>query len=437
MEKLAYLKETRGKLYNDGKDRYIERLSQFLKQGDTKSVFKDDLVNLIAFAENTDHLDMIEDIAVNAKDDNTSQIGTWGSAVMRLYYSLNEMDRAYENMKNVDKFGEFFNQRTSYQVLMTMLFKAARYQHVIEVYEMSTSRLNAIDPAYQRDPTDRRLTIIAFAAYAKMNTPEALEAANRLYAKDPHNRVFKARTVSFLAYLAMKQNQPVMALNLLSDHPNKNYITAREIKTIALQQLKRYEDVLYHLRDCLNSTRRDVMMLLQETCTILQNASSEIDDEQVKNDLIQTLADLKEENLVGNDTLESIVFKEIDRRPREAMIGGFNAMQSNQQGRFENRPHRNRDNFGGAGGGSRPMRPNYSRFQDDADSGFGQSGSGGNQMQQQGRRNWQNNRNNYSDNNYQQNQRRRPQAKSYFENENDDFLDEDLEGMRDNDKRFR
>lgn len=445
--KLDSLRENRMKLYETGKERYIDRIAKFIENSDIKSIFKDDLINLIALADNEQHLNLIEKIAKATKENDDLIIGSWGSAVMRLYYKMNLLDRALNNLRDVESFGDFFNQRTSYQIVMTMLFNSGRYQDVIDIYKFSVERLQG--DTDKKFATDRRLSVLAFAAYAKLNTPQALEEAQKLYAKDQTNPYMKMRVVTFLSYLAVNQDKPAAALNLLSDSPHKNYISAREIKTISLIKLKRYEDVLYHIRESIAETKREFKIILQEVCDLLTSRQDEIDDEQVKRELMNTLVELKDNQLIGDATLHSIVYKEINQDQRQRLLdynnlnggpsGGMRLRQFNNRPRYDNRSFNESRNdrypmrYGprdGAGGGRFNRSRGFAQEVDEEMEGGGGRGSG--MYNRGGRSSY-----NTMDDNNGPRQRggfgRNRQAKSYFE---DDLEEEDLDEVN-VDKRFR
>lgn len=316
IKKLDALKVSKADLYQSGKERYIERLAKYVYENETQSIFKDDLINLIALADEEQHLDLVENLAILLqKQQDPAQPDSWGSAVMRLYFKMNQLERALKNIKDFDRFGEFFNQRTSYQILLTMLYNAQRYQDVVDIYEVSRSKLIVKESDKERGiRSSRQLSVVAFAALAKMNTQESLKIAENLYSLDPENPYLRMRVVSLISNLALNQGQPSVALNLIFNSPGKNFVSLRTIKAKALIKLERYEDILFHLRESLADVRRDRQVILKEACDEISANLPNIEDEKVRHDLLSLIAELNQNNLVGDNSLESIIFKPIEER---------------------------------------------------------------------------------------------------------------------------
>lgn len=319
IEKLNILQESKCRSFEAvGRAGYINRMANYIKHGDYDSIIKTDLVSLIGLAENEEHLDLIESIAKNVKHE-TGDGSAWGSTLMRVYYKMNQVDRAYNNIKD-EQFGSFFNQQTSYQVAMTMLYKAGRYNDVLEIYQQSIAKLDQTRTNTrsheQALKTNRRLAILVFASLAKLNGPEHFEQAQALYAQDVANPILKPRVLEFLAYMAIQHNKPVMALNLLTDSPRKTNIANRNMNTLALIMLKRYEDVLLHLRECVALTRRDYKLMFREIHDSLKSKLGEIQDGELAKEMGDILVDFKDNDLISEDKMESIVFKDVDSLQR-------------------------------------------------------------------------------------------------------------------------
>ena len=60
------------------------------------------------------------------------------------------------------------------------------------------------------------------------------------------------RAITFAASLAIKQNDAKTALNLLAGCRQQNYVTVRNLKMLAYNQLGRFEDVLTLMRSCID-----------------------------------------------------------------------------------------------------------------------------------------------------------------------------------------
>lgn len=310
IESLEHIKRAKSTLYGDARQRYSERIAEYLEKGETNLVVREDLINLIAFAENVGDIDLIDKLAELKKHDESFVAG-WGAAVARLYYKFNQVDRAYNNLRDVDRFGPFFHQLKSFQVVMTMLFDADRHEHVLELYDLATKTFKMRENFPFK--THRLLSIITFASLAKMNTPESLEMAEKMFSEDRSNMKFMGRVVSFLSYLAVNQNKPGLALNLSSDTV-RSYTSTRELKTISLLKLNRHEDVIYHLRNVISRTPHNFKIILKETYDYIENSQDKIEDEKVRQELMDLLVEIKQNDLVNDVTLESLIFTKIAGR---------------------------------------------------------------------------------------------------------------------------
>lgn len=319
ISKLDKLRESKSQLFaGPTKDRYIERLSDYLKANDAESIYKDDLVNLIGIAADEKDLDLIEQVVIKSCARTTPFMQGWGALVMRLYYKMKQLDRAYENVKDVEKFGNFFNLRSCYKVMMTMLYDAGRYDAVLEIFHLSQERLK---PSENRDlgedemgGPERDLCTIAFAALARMNNQEALEQAEALYNKlNTNSRGLGLRPASFFAYIACSNDKPKLALNLISNTPNRNYISLRELKIASLIKLGRYEDILLQLREYVSNIKRESNLLLKSTYGIIQKNLDKIEDPAIRQELNDLMIEIKENGHVAETTIEELLFKPIDQ----------------------------------------------------------------------------------------------------------------------------
>lgn len=427
IDSLENLKSHKNRIYESGKERYIERIAGYVEKGEIQSIFLNDLINLIGLAENEQHVALIEKIIEKTKDDPSFSC-SWGPAVMRVYFSMNLVDRAIQNIKDVERFGTFFDQRASFQIAMTMAYNDGKYNDVVDLHELSQTRVPV--PSGLQYKIDRKLSVILYASYAKMNTPEALEKAEQLYYKekkeDPTNPYMKMRTVTLLSYLAVQQNKPVLAMNILNEAPTHThtYISIRELKTIALIKLQRFEDVLYHVRATINDIKRNSKVILQEIFDLIKAAENEIEDEKIRDEMKELLVELKESQLVGDEKLASIIFKEIQ---------DYRIFNTPEEGRFNQRFSRSGDSqFVRSDNRTSNYQSNRfnenNRYNDNHTDRFNQSSRfGQDRFNNPARPNQR--RSHYSGRNGRE-------PKSFFEN--DDIEDKDLEQVDfETDKRFR
>lgn len=83
----------------------------------------------------------------------------------------------------------------------------------------------------------------------------ATELINTSKAEQNENKLSR-RSLTFYAALALKQNQPDIALKVVETSKTQSYVTIRNIKVLALTQLGRYTDALALLRTAFEFTER-------------------------------------------------------------------------------------------------------------------------------------------------------------------------------------
>lgn len=346
------------------KDRYLERLIAFRDQNDLKSVYRDDLFNLIGIAENDEHLALLEDLIDRTKDDPQVFTKGLGVMVMRLYKKLDKLDRALESLKNVDRYGDFFLQRFSYKIVMTMLFNAGRYREVVDIYHLADEKLTQVE----EDSGEQILAPLAFAALAKMDTEEAFSEARQLFDKLSESRpqTGATKSIQFVTYMAVKYNEPKYALHLISRIRHGYPLVVKELKVRSLTMLERYEDIPIQLREFINNVRRDTAVLLKSTCDTIEQYLDKVPDPNVRKEMGDILVEIKDGGHIMEANFDEMLYKEINHGyspqtrkfgpdsgpPPRRYQGGYNTSQSddgqdNRRSSYNNvrgrdRPYNNR-----------------------------------------------------------------------------------------------
>lgn len=308
IEKLDVMQNYKNKQFGPDKLRYLERVKSLVDSGKFDMVLRDDLINMIGLAENEEHIELIEKIIqARYQTHPESEERGWGTALMRLYYKHNLVDRALRSMTQTDKFGNFFSQVSSYRILMTMLYNAGRYEEVAKIFDL----FSETKPGFQRENPEyftnqrNRMKNIVLASMAKLNTPEALKIAQSLDIDDK-----SARSTMFIAYLALNQNEPTLALDYISRSEKANHIAIRCLKINAYIKIKRFEDVLIMIHRSLDYGSRGKNVILQETCDLIKERENEIEDADVKKELLTAIVELTNNGVVGEEKLSDYVFKE-------------------------------------------------------------------------------------------------------------------------------
>lgn len=310
----------------DARERYVERLRNYLQSDNCKSIFKDDLVNMLAIAESESDLDLIDGILTAAEGEQRIFFQGWGTTVVRLYYKMGDYKRALNNIKDHERFGEFFNLRSCYKIVMAMLYDQGEYEKIVDLYLYAEERLKLTRGAIEyRERTggdlqpSKDLVILLFAALAKMGTPEALEQAKALFARIHFGKrnFMTLRPISFVAYLAVQNGDANYALNLISSTPTKNYVSLRECKICALLHLERYDDVLIHMREYSTDIRDNPHLLLKSTFEKIRSAQEKIKDVAIRQEMDDILTEIKTGGHLSEQTLEEFVFRPIVNEPRK------------------------------------------------------------------------------------------------------------------------
>lgn len=310
MYKLKYLTKTKLEQLGSEKDNYIKRIQKYVDGGDFSSILRDDFISLIGLAENEQHIELLEKILEVKSSDPMMDRAALGSMMIRVYYKLNLVDRAYNIIKDTQKFANFFDQLTSYKIVMTMLFDNGRYEQVLEFYDLAQVKLKPIENS--KFPNLQPLFIIVYAALAKINTPEALERAKKLHLSNgPQNSL---RSIKFLALLALRQEQPKLALDFISELPFRTYLSIQTIKALALIKIKRFDDVLVYLHHILESRDKVQQSVLKLVADEIRQVQDQM-DEEIRNEMLNTLSEIEASDMVIDEPLDKIVFTAVRKRP--------------------------------------------------------------------------------------------------------------------------
>lgn len=140
----------------------------------------------------------------------------------------------------------FFDQLSSYQVLIDMLYEHGRYQDVRDVFNIIKSR------QIQGGMYPKHVIVVVFAACYKENSAASFEYSTKLWKElNEVGHIPMRKTTTFAAALALAQNAPHIALEIVGTVRQQNYVTVRNIKVAALAQLGRADDALPVLRSVL------------------------------------------------------------------------------------------------------------------------------------------------------------------------------------------
>ncbi|XP_053973953.1 pentatricopeptide repeat-containing protein 2, mitochondrial-like [Hylaeus volcanicus] len=264
-------------------------------------VFVEDVKAMLHLAQNNDDdiklVTQLIEKYVNCIKDQKFGSYVFGPVVMRMFYYLNKPEAALSLFQN-PLLDEFFQQKTTIQILFTLLYKHDKFNEIVALYEhlMSSEKKSSLA---------RFCIIVVMAACYKQNNPESFNFAVKCWEQHQGKCLYFARSLEILAALAIRQNEPQMALELLSSLHRQQYITIRCLKILAYSQWQKYIYIIPLLKSTLdvdNSAQKqtyfaDVIYQLEENLKTESGDWSELLDliENIKNhDGLTTHATLEE-----------------------------------------------------------------------------------------------------------------------------------------------
>ncbi|XP_071454606.1 pentatricopeptide repeat-containing protein 2, mitochondrial-like [Hetaerina americana] len=244
-------------------DNFRSKMLEFTNPTSNNMIFTEDLKSMVHLVENKpEDVELLQNMISRFNRQNKElRFGSFifGPVVMRAFHYLNAPQVALKLFKDPELDG-FFDQLVSYQVLMDLLYKNSMYKEVLEVFDIIQGK-QIHGPKYPKN-----VVILAMASCYKMNTKEYLDYAMNAWKKMlelGHTPV--RRAVTFAAALAINQNSPHIALEILSCTQHPNYITVRNLKVAALADLGRASDALPILRHIIET---DVPEQTKQTFTM-------------------------------------------------------------------------------------------------------------------------------------------------------------------------
>ena len=196
----------------------------------------------------------------------------------------------------------------------------------------------------------KHVLVLTFAACYKINTKASLEYATKIYqtASEAGQNLVMRKGTTFFAALAINQDQPQIALEVLSNVKQQNYLTVRTLKALALAKMKRFDDVLVILRAVLevdNPTMKKQTFPLT-LADSLKPAFAADAGKEVQADFQKVIGFLENHQHISQDTLDDILCSEIQMTVQPA----FGDRYSNKSGgdfnyeRRDNSSYERRDN---------------------------------------------------------------------------------------------
>lgn len=294
-------------------DRFRQKMNEFTAEGSNQMIFTEDLKNMIHLAEQngSDTELIVRMLRKFAAQNQELRFGSYvfGPVIMRMFYHLNDEETALKCFKDKE-LTSLFNQWASYQILLDMLYDKKRYNDVLETYQFIQE--NQIEGG-NRFP--KHAMVIVFASCYKLNTPESYKYMLELW-KEMAEAGFQPmrRITTFAAALALAQNAPHVALEILFGTKSQNYTTVRNLKVLAMLELGRVDDVIPILRSVLES--RDTMLTRQTFSREVVNRVKEVinksDNKELQLDFERIEKFLNDNGHISDGTIDDQLCGKID-----------------------------------------------------------------------------------------------------------------------------
>lgn len=318
--------------FNNMTDKFKAKMTDYVTESPSKNmIFTEDLKNMIHLAENTESdiqlvINMMKKFNTQNKEMRFGNF-VFGPVVMRMFYTLNEPDKALECFKS-DELTGFFDQLMSYQLLLDLLYENCKYDEVMETFQIIKSK------QIQGTKYPKNVIVLTMAACYKRNSKESLDYALLLWTElNSVGHQPMRRAATFCAALAANQGKPEAALEIVSTVKKQSYMTVRNIKLLALSQLNRMEEVLKILKsvaefDDPNNIKHTIS---KDVIDNIWQGVEKITNPSIKQDFQRIEKILAEEGHVIETTLESQLCSEIQPPPMMHSRNDYNGYQGQQR----------------------------------------------------------------------------------------------------------
>ncbi|XP_066582450.1 pentatricopeptide repeat-containing protein 2, mitochondrial-like [Prorops nasuta] len=304
-------------------DTFREKMKEVC-QADDSMIFTEDLKAMLHLAKkDPQDLDLVYNMLKKFNSQNRElRFGTFvfGPVAMRTFYHLDEPDYALKAYKD-PAFEGLFDQATSRQVFLELLVKHSKYEEVRQIYEKMLNELQNINLFPKNE-----FIVYSYGMY-KENAPESFESIVNSWKKinSIGTTVVPRRALIYMAMLALNQNKPDIALEIISAIKMTRYVDVKNIKVLVYLKLKRYTEITILFKECLFNenpqTRREVFCL-----DVMKKVEDAIMEQQLPedNDLVVTFNRVKTQGFVMATTFSERLELPIDPvRPQRLQETGF------------------------------------------------------------------------------------------------------------------
>jgi len=219
------------------KKRFLESI-----ENSNAQIFTEDLRNMIMSAETDQDINAVI-TALKKYTLNKLKFTDYhfGSPIMRMLYIQNKPDLAMKIFMD-ENFKDIFRDSGSALILLNKLVEDKRYDDAVKIFEYGIQRgFNTTSGrAY---PTD--VVMLAIEGLYRQNTKQSLEKAKELVSKVmERDSDINPRTASMLALLAIEQNEPAFAMEVLGAVRAQNLTTIQNIRAICYAEMSRVEEAI-------------------------------------------------------------------------------------------------------------------------------------------------------------------------------------------------
>lgn len=323
-------------------DNFRKKMQEFTATDSKQMVFSEDLKNMIHLAEKEDTPLVMKMLKKFAKQNKELRFGTYvfGPVVMRMFHYIGDEQAALECFKDKELDG-FFSQWMSYQILLDMLYEKGKYQEVLDAYEIIKQQ------QVEGSMFPKHAMVIVFASCYKINTEASFKYVMSLWKEmvDAGHSPMR-RTATFAAALALSQNAPHAALEILYASYQQNYITVRNMKILAMLELERTEDVIPILRSALEAQSPNLskQTFCREVIDRTRQAISKMPDtaKELKMDYERIEKFLIDHGHITDETLDKLLCTEISTSITSTMASKNQAVLNASFSRNQRGPKRSR-----------------------------------------------------------------------------------------------
>ncbi|KAI1296775.1 Pentatricopeptide repeat-containing protein 2, mitochondrial [Halotydeus destructor] len=347
---LEFYRENKKKVedqFGHMREKFFERMRQHITDDSVQSmVFTEDLKNVtFLITDSPEDLELLVTMLKKFNSQNRDlRFGSFvfGPVIMRSLYTFRKWEAALALLKD-EKCNGFFDQISSYLIVMNLLYKEKQYSRVLELFDL----FQDAGVFEQRFPRD--LVVLALASCYHIGTPEAFEIANGIVKKARiAGSPISKRGVAFYAALCLKNSNPQLAMEALSLTfplgPKKpinldpiaipHSIVIENLKPIALARMGRVEDSLLGLRAILNNdSPRRVSKVLPEVVAEVKDAVAKSGQQELLQEFEHTEKMLSRAGLILNKTIDELLDLPIEGRRNEEVRSGRDNRTYSRPGR--------------------------------------------------------------------------------------------------------